>query len=62
MGFIHVARYRDQWTGEEPSGSVKSGEFIYQLSDYQFLKDSAPWNYLNNLSLGCRVRVGYGSV
>jgi hypothetical protein len=30
--------------GNEPSGSIKGGEFDY-LSDYQLLKnDSAPWS------------------
>jgi len=29
----------------KPSGSVKGGGFLDQLSDYQLLKkDSAPWN------------------
>jgi len=32
--------------GNESPGSVKGGEFIDWLSDYQFLKDSAPWSYL----------------
>jgi len=31
--------------GSEPSGSMKGGEFLEQLSDYQFLKkDSVPWS------------------
>jgi hypothetical protein len=31
--------------GNEPSGSIKGGEFLDQLSDCQLLKkDSAPWN------------------
>jgi hypothetical protein len=33
--------------GNKPSGSIKYGEFLDQLSDYQLLKtDSAPWSYL----------------
>jgi hypothetical protein len=31
----------------EPSGSIKGGEFLDQLNDYYLLKmDSAPWSYL----------------
>jgi hypothetical protein len=31
--------------GNECSGSIKSGEFLDYLSDYQLLKKySAPWN------------------
>jgi hypothetical protein len=31
--------------GDEPSDSIKGGEFLGQLSDYQLLKkDSAPWS------------------
>jgi hypothetical protein len=31
--------------GNEPSGSIKDGEVLESLSDYQFLKkDSAPWS------------------
>jgi hypothetical protein len=30
--------------GNEPSGSIKSGEFVEYLSDYQLLKKgSDPW-------------------
>ena len=29
--------------GNEPSGSVKCGEFLDQLQTSQLLKDSAPW-------------------
>jgi hypothetical protein len=29
--------------GNEPSGSIKDEEFLDQLSDYQLLKNSAPW-------------------
>jgi hypothetical protein len=30
----------------EPLGSIKDGEFLGQLSDYQLLKkDSVPWSY-----------------
>jgi hypothetical protein len=33
--------------GNEPSGSIKGGEFLDSLSDYQLLnEDSAPWSYL----------------
>jgi hypothetical protein len=33
--------------GNEPSGSIKGGEFINYLSDYYLLeKDSAPWSQL----------------
>jgi len=31
--------------GNELSGSIKD-EFPNQMSDYQLLKDSAPWRYL----------------
>jgi hypothetical protein len=36
VDWIHVAQNRDQWlvVGNEPSGSVKSGEFLDCLSDY----------------------------
>jgi len=27
----------------EPPGSIKGREFLDQISDYQFFKDSAPW-------------------
>jgi len=30
--------------GNEPSGSIKDGEFFDQLSDYQLLKDSATYS------------------
>jgi hypothetical protein len=30
--------------GNEPSCSIKGGEFIDLLSDCQLLKDSAPWS------------------
>jgi hypothetical protein len=31
--------------GNEPSGSIKGGEFLDWLSDSQLLKkDTAPWN------------------
>jgi hypothetical protein len=31
--------------GNEPSGSIKGGEFLDWLSDYELLKmDSAPWS------------------
>jgi len=28
----------------EPSGSIKGGTFLDHLSNYQLLKDYAPWN------------------
>jgi len=32
----------------EPSDSIKGGEFLDQFIDYQLLnKDSAPWSYLH---------------
>jgi hypothetical protein len=31
--------------GNEPLGSIKCGEFLDLLSDYWFLKDSAPWSW-----------------
>jgi hypothetical protein len=32
--------------GNEPSGSIKGGEFLDQLNEYWLLKkDSAPWCY-----------------
>jgi hypothetical protein len=31
--------------GNEPSGSIRGGEFLNYLSDYQpLMKDSAPWS------------------
>jgi hypothetical protein len=34
--------------GNEPSNSINSGEYPYQLSGNQLLMDhSAEWNYLN---------------
>jgi hypothetical protein len=30
--------------GNELSGFIKGGEFLDWLSDYQLLKDSAPWS------------------
>jgi hypothetical protein len=30
--------------GNEPSGSIKGGELLDQLSDCQLLKDYAPWS------------------
>jgi hypothetical protein len=33
--------------GNEPSSSIKGGEFLGQMSDYQRLKyDYAPWSYI----------------
>jgi hypothetical protein len=32
--------------GNEPSGFINDGEFLRQLNEYQFLKDSAPWSCL----------------
>jgi hypothetical protein len=29
--------------GNETSGFIKGREFLDQLSDHKFLKDSAPW-------------------
>jgi hypothetical protein len=38
--------------GNEPSGSIKCGDFVYQLSDYQLLKkDSAPCSWLVSWSV-----------
>jgi hypothetical protein len=32
--------------GNEPSGSIKGGEFVVRLSNYQFLmKDCVPWSH-----------------
>jgi hypothetical protein len=28
----------------EPSGSIKGGEFLDQLSDHKLFRDSAPWS------------------
>jgi hypothetical protein len=37
--------------GNEPSGSIKGREFLYQLSDYQLLKkESTAWNYLTSVA------------
>jgi hypothetical protein len=34
--------------GNEPAGSIKGGEFLDHMSDYQILKkDSAPWKNLH---------------
>jgi hypothetical protein len=30
--------------GNDPSGSIKVGKFLEQLSDWQFLKDSAQYS------------------
>ena len=42
--------------GNEPSGSIKRGEFLEQLRKCQLLrKDSAPWSCLSDCSYGvCR--------
>jgi hypothetical protein len=32
--------------GHEPLGSIKCGEFLDQLRDYQFFKDTAPLNLI----------------
>jgi len=32
--------------GNESSGSIRGGEFLYQLSDYQLLRRTAPWSKL----------------
>jgi len=38
--------------GNEPSGSIMSGELSDHLRDYQLLKkDSAPWNYLKSFNV-----------
>jgi hypothetical protein len=38
--------------GNEPSGSIKGGEFLDKLSDCKHLKmDSDPWGYLALLLL-----------
>jgi hypothetical protein len=43
MDWIHAAQDTKHRKG--PSSSVKGGEFLYQLSDYQFLrKDPASWS------------------
>jgi hypothetical protein len=35
-----------EYDNESLSGSMKGAEFLDQMSDYQYLKDSpAPWNY-----------------
>jgi hypothetical protein len=35
--------------GNEPSGSIKGGKFLGQMSDCQHLnKDSAPWLFFAN--------------
>jgi len=34
----------------EAQGSIKGGEFLHQLSDYQFLKkSSAPWSMFTDV-------------
>jgi hypothetical protein len=33
--------------GNDPSGSIKGGEFLDQLSDYYLFKDSTPWSQSN---------------
>jgi hypothetical protein len=36
--------------GNDPSGSIKTGEYLDYLTDFLFLKnDSAPWNYVHIL-------------
>lgn len=40
----------------EPSGSIKDGNFYDEVSNFQLLKDSVPWNLLSefiDLSLVC---------
>jgi len=32
--------------GDEASVSIRGGEFLHLLSDYQILKKCAPWRYL----------------
>ena len=48
MDWIELAQDRDRWralvTGNQPSGSIKCGEFLDQLKTGQILKkDCAPW-------------------
>jgi hypothetical protein len=48
MNWIHLAQDGDQWRAlahsNEPSGSIKCWEIPEQVSDWQLLKDSAPWS------------------
>jgi hypothetical protein len=50
MNWIHLAKDRGLWWvlvthGNEPSGSIKGGEFLDKLSDYKLLKnESTPWS------------------
>jgi hypothetical protein len=37
----------------EPSVSVKGGEVVYQLSDYQLLKHSAIWTWFEFVKKVC---------
>jgi hypothetical protein len=39
--------------GNEPSGSMKGGEFLDQLCDHRILKDSATWSYLGSEFVNC---------
>jgi hypothetical protein len=45
VDWIYLAQADSCEYDNEPSGFVKGGEFLDQLSDYQLLKkDSAPWS------------------
>jgi hypothetical protein len=48
---MHLVQYRDQWRadccehGNDPSDSVKSGEFLDQLCEHLLvMKNSSPWS------------------
>jgi hypothetical protein len=50
VDWMNVVQDRDHWRvlindGNEPSGSIKDGEFHDKPSDYQLLKkDCVPWS------------------
>jgi len=49
VDWIHSVELREKMAGcreygNEPSGSIKGGEFLDELNDSTLLKDSAPCN------------------
>jgi hypothetical protein len=47
--------------GNEPSGAVRGGEFLDQLSDWWLRKDSAPWSLLKYVYCYCKT-IEYGGL
>jgi hypothetical protein len=44
LDFMRLAQDRNYWHSNEPAGCIETREFLNWLSDYQLLKDSAPWS------------------